>query len=314
MTAPPSVLSLAPASGLAPAAEETGNRMKDSPIYHDSVKAMSPQEFDRLSDFIIEHCGIKMPPAKKIMLESRLQKRLRTLGMTSFKEYCEYLFDTPEGDRELVHMIDAVTTNKTDFFREPVHFDFLAGTALPEFLAESAAGGRKQFMVWSAGCSSGEEPYTLAIVLNEFAFQHPDFHYSILATDISTKVLDKAKAGIYDEHLVEDIPHALKQKYFLRSKDRAKRLVRVVPELRARVTFQRVNLMEEHLVVPERVDAIFCRNVIIYFERSTQYQLLSRLCRCLKPGGYLFLGHSETVHGFDLPLVRIASTIYRITS
>jgi chemotaxis protein methyltransferase CheR len=280
-------------------------------MYNDAVKAMSPKEFDRLSEFIIDHCGIKMPPAKKIMLESRLQKRLRNLGMASFREYCELLFDSPEGGSELVHMIDAVTTNKTDFFREPVHFQFLTETALPEFVTDTAIGGRKKFIVWSAGCSSGEEPYSLAMVLNEFALLHPDFQYSILATDISTRVLEKARSGIYDQHLVEGVPQSLKQKYFLRSKDREKRLVRVVPELRSRISFQRVNLMDEHLIVPEKVDAIFCRNVIIYFERATQYQLLSRLCHCLKTGGCLFLGHSETVHGFDLPLVRIASTIYR---
>jgi chemotaxis protein methyltransferase CheR len=285
--------------------------MKDSPLYHDAIKAMSSKEFDRLSDFIIEHCGIKMPPAKKIMLESRLQKRLRTLGMASFREYCEFLFDSAEGGSELVHMIDAVTTNKTDFFREPVHFQFLTETTLPEFLAESEITGRKKFLVWSAGCSSGEEPYTLAMVLDDFAAQHPDFLHSILATDISTRVLEKARAGIYEQHLVEGIPSSFKQKYFLRSKDRTKKLVRVVPALRACISFQRVNLMDEHLIIPEKADAIFCRNVIIYFERATQYKLLSKLCLSLKTGGYLFLGHSETVHGFDLPLVRIASTIYR---
>ena len=285
--------------------------MKDDPTYHDAAKTMSPKEFDRLSEFIIEHCGIKMPPAKKIMLESRLQKRLRSLGMVSFREYCEFLFKSPEGNGEFVHMIDAVTTNKTDFFREPVHFQFLMETALPEFQAESAVGNRKKFIVWSAGCSSGEEPYTLAMVLNEYASQHPDFQHSILATDISTRVLEKARAGIYDQHLVEGVPYSLKQKYFLRSKDREKKLVRVVPELRSCVSFQRVNLMDEHLIIPEKADALFCRNVIIYFERATQCELLSRLCRCLKTGGYLFLGHSETVHGFDLPLVRIASTSYR---
>lgn len=130
--------------------------MKDNRLYNDTIRAMSPKEFDRLSEFIIDHCGIKMPPAKKIMLESRLQKRLRSLGMASFGEYCELLFDSPEGNGELVHMIDAVTTNKTDFFREPVHFQFLTETALPEFLAESAFGSRKKFIVWSAGCSSGK--------------------------------------------------------------------------------------------------------------------------------------------------------------
>ncbi len=272
---------------------------------------MSAREFDRLSEFIVGHCGIKMPPAKKVMLESRLQKRLRTLGMASFRDYCDFVLGSDEGSGELVHMIDAVTTNKTDFFREPTHFQFLAETALPEFLMDGISGVRKKFTVWSAGCSSGEEPYTLGMVLNEFASQHSDFQYAILATDISTRVLEKARFGIYDQHLIKPIPQTLKQKYFLRSKDRDKGLVRIVPELRARVSFQRLNLMEEQILTPEPMDAIFCRNVIIYFERATQYRLLSRLCGCVKIGGHLFLGHSETVHGFDLPLVRISSTIYR---
>jgi len=288
--------------------------MKEGQLLNENVKAMTPKEFDRLSSFIMSHCGIKMPPVKKIMLESRLQKRLRNLGIPSFGEYCKFLFDSPDGAGELVHMIDAVTTNKTDFFREPGHFQFLAGTVLPQFLAENVNGARRKFAVWSAGCSSGEEPYTLAIVLNEFAQQHPDFQYSILATDISTRVLEKARVGIYDQNLVADIPVSLKQKYFLRSKDKEKGLVRVVPELRTRISFQRMNLMDEHLALPEQVDALFCRNVIIYFERATQLTLLSRLCRLLRPGGHLFLGHSETVHGFDLPLARIASTIYQKVS
>jgi chemotaxis protein methyltransferase CheR len=285
--------------------------MQEGHLYTDSIKAMTPKEFDRLSGFIVGHCGIKMPPAKKIMLESRLQKRLRSLGMVSFKDYCDYVLGSEEGAGELVHMIDAVTTNKTDFFREPAHFQFLSETALPEFLEEASDGGRKRFLVWSAGCSSGQEPYTLAIVLNEFALQHPEFQYGVMATDISTRVLEKARQGIYDHQVIEDIPLPLKQRYFLRSKDRGKGLVRVVPELRGRVSFERLNLMDEQFTVAEPMDALFCRNVIIYFERDTQQNLLSRLCRCLKTGGYLFLGHSETVHGFDLPLVRISSTIYR---
>jgi chemotaxis protein methyltransferase CheR len=285
--------------------------MKEGNLYNEPVKAMSPKDFERLSEFIVTHCGIKMPPAKKIMLESRLQKRLRTMGLSSFRDYCDFIFGSPEGAGELVHMIDAVTTNKTDFFREPAHFQYLTESALPEFLNEYMNGVKKKFTVWSAGCSSGEEPYTLAIVLNEFASEHPDFQYAVLATDISTKVLEKARLGIYDQHLVSGIPLALKQKYFLKSKDRDKALVRVVPELRSRISFQRINLMDEHLMIPEPADAVFCRNVIIYFERATQQKLLHRLCKCLKTGGHLFLGHSETVHGFDLPLVRISSTIYR---
>lgn len=288
------------------------NRDKHSVSYqYDDVRAMSPREFDRLSDFISSHCGIKMPFAKKIMLESRLQRRLRQLHVSSFTDYCKYLFDSPDGAGELVHMIDAVTTNKTDFFREPVHFAFLAETALPEFMNAGSAGARNVFHAWSAGCSSGEEPYTLAMVLGDFASRTPGFQFSILATDISTKVLEKARLGIYDEALVSGIPPTFKQKFFLRSKDHTKGLVRVVPELRNAIQFQRVNLMDEHFAISQAVDVIFCRNVIIYFDRDTQHRLLDRLCRYLKQDGYLFLGHSETVHGFDLPLARVASTIYR---
>jgi len=165
--------------------------------------------------------------------------------------------------------------------------------------------------LWSAGCSTGEEPYTLAMVLSEFAYQHPALRFSIIATDISTKVLDRARDGIYDEDRIAAVPDALKQRYVLRSKDRGRNLVRIVPELRAAVQFKRLNLMEESFSFSDPLDIIFCRNVIIYFDRSTQEQLISRFCRVLKPDGYLFLGHSESVHGFDLPLRRITSTVYR---
>jgi chemotaxis protein methyltransferase CheR len=282
--------------------QETGSRMSDA-------------DFRRLSTFIYDHCGIKMPPVKITMLEARLQKRLRLLGITSFRQYCALLFESPTGGDELVHMIDAVTTNKTDFFREAGHFDFLTGTVVPEFLSAYSPSARPPFIVWSAACSSGEEPYTLAIVLSEAECNCPGLNSIITATDISTRMLDKARAGIYDESQISMIPLALKQRCFLRSKDRSRGLVRVVPELRGRVRFQRLNLMDQGYPFPaESVTALFCRNVIIYFDRPTQSALLARLCRYIRKDGYLFLGHSETVHGFDLPLVRVTSTIYRKVS
>ena len=177
--------------------------------------ALSEKDFKRLSKFIHSECGIKMPDSKKTMLESRLQKRLRRLRLTSFTEYCDYLF-SPQGiENELVHMIDVVTTNKTDFFREPGHFDYLAQKALPELIALHGAGIRKNLMVWSAGCSTGEEPYTLAIVLSEFTERCPGFkfRYLILATDISTEVLEKAKHGIYEHERVDPLPPGMKKKY-----------------------------------------------------------------------------------------------------
>jgi len=276
------------------------------------AKPMSQAEFSRFSEFIIGQCGIKMPPSKKIMLEARLQKRLKTLGISNFKDYYEHVLGEG-GQDELVHMLDAVTTNKTDFFREPVHFTYLAQTILPEFNEERerSNNGDKPFAVWSAGCSTGEEPYTLAMVLSEFAGTHPSFRFSIIATDISTKVLDRAREAVYDAERVAAVPVALKQKYLLRSKDPSKGVVRIGPALRSIVQFKRLNLMEEAFSFSEPVDAIFCRNVIIYFDRKTREQLITRFCKVLKTNGHLFLGHSESIHGFTLPLRRLTSTVYR---
>jgi chemotaxis protein methyltransferase CheR len=282
--------------------------MADSAIFEKFAKPMSDREFILLREFINKRCGIKMPPVKKIMLEARLQKRLRSLGIISFRQYFEHLFKSPAGQVELVHMIDSVTTNKTDFFREPVHFSYLEENILPDIMR---ADGGKAFMVWSAGCSSGEEPYSLAMVLSDFREHHPGFEYTILAMDISTKVLEKARLGIYDQERVAPVPFVLKKKFVMRDKDQSRGLVRIAPELRSLVRFLRMNLLDDHCVLAESADVIFCRNVIIYFDRETQEKLLGRLCRSLKTGGYLFLGHSETMHGFDLPLVRIVSTVYR---
>lgn len=276
-------------------------------------KSMSASEFERLSEFISSSSGIKMPLGKKVMLEARLGKRLRSLGITSYHDYCEYLFNAEGGEKELVHMIEAVTTHKTDFFREPQHFDYLIETILPEYVNTAGEGRGNIFRVWSAGCSSGEEPYTLAMVLSEFASQCRGFLFSLLATDLSTQILEKAQRGIYDEERVITVPQSLKKKYILRSKDANKGLVRMVPELRTLIRFEKLNLMDEHYSLRDPLDVIFCRNVIIYFDRNTQERLINRFCRYLKPNGYLILGHSESVHGLDVPLSRVTSTIHRKT-
>ena len=272
---------------------------------------MTEREFSRFAEFIYDQCGIKMPPAKKTMLEARLQKRLRALRMGSFQDYADYLFSHEGAGLELVHLIDVVTTNKTDFFREPAHFDYLVSTALPELAASRGTGFRKGLAIWSAGCSSGEEPYTLSMVLAEFAEQNQGFSYNILATDICTTVLDKAKLAIYDEERVEPVSLPLKRKYLLRGKDGQRGFVRVVPELRSRIRFRRLNFMDDDFGLRDPMDIIFCRNVIIYFDKRTQERLLTKFCRHLIPGGYLFMGHSETLSGLDVPLVQVASTIYR---
>ncbi len=276
--------------------------------------SMSDECFARFSNFIQGNFGIKMPEVKKTMLESRLQKRLRQLGLYNFEEYGEYVF-SPEGlEKELVHMVDQVTTNKTDFFREPAHFEYLLDHAVPEFIKTTGAGMNRPLEIWSAGCSSGEEPYTLAMLLSQLAETRHGFDYAILGTDISVGMLERAVKGIYREHLTGPIPSMLMQKYLMRSRNRDSELVMIVPELRGKVRFRRMNLMDRVLEVDRTMDMIFCRNVIIYFERPIQYELILKLCENLTAGGYLFLGHSETLHGMELPLKQVSPMVYRKVS
>jgi len=269
---------------------------------------MSKNEFKRLSEFIHTEVGIKLPPSKKVMVEARLQKRLRQLGMPDYREYYEYLFSAKGLDEELVQLIDVITTNTTEFFREPRHFEVMIQQTLPVWREEHGAG--RPFRLWSAGCSTGEEPYTLAIVLSEFALKTVGFRFSILATDISTRVLSMARKGIYPEERLAKMSYDLKRGYFLRSKDHTKKLVRVAPEVRKFIDFRRLNFMEP-FAFAEPMDTIFCRNVMIYFDRTTQENLLLKFCSQLRLGGFLFIGHSESLTGMDLPLRQYAPTVYR---
>ncbi len=269
---------------------------------------LSRSDFIRLSKYIYSEYGIKMPETKLIMLQSRLQKRLRELKMYSYKEYIDFVF-SKEGQREeIFHMIDSISTNKTDFFREPAHFDFLTKTILPEFISKRYTRGQIKF--WSAGCSSGEEPYTLAIVLSEFALQHPSFNFWIYATDISTRMLKHAVTAIYPEERVKILPLTLKRRYLLKSKDSKQKTVRIVPQLRKKVTFNRLNFMSDTYNLTHNFDVIFCRNVLIYFDRATQEKVISKLCGKLKIGGYFFLGHSESIMNMNLPLKQVKPTVF----
>ena len=207
---------------------------------------INDREFQRFSSLIYDRVGIQLPPGKKTMLEARLQKRLKTLSIDTFEDYAQYVF-SPEGQQmELVHLIDVVTTNKTDFFREAAHFDYLTQKALPA-LMQTGKGRGSEIRLWSAGCSSGEEPYTLAMVLSDFAAAHHGFRYSILASDISTRILETAQAAVYPKERTDCIAMNYKKNYLLRSKDRSRGLVRVCPEIRSRVTFRRINFMDPDL-------------------------------------------------------------------
>lgn len=272
--------------------------------------ALSAQSFRRFADLIASELGIKMTENKIPLLQSRLQRRLRVLGLSSVDEYQRLLFDPQRGDAELTDFLNAVTTNKTDFLRERDHFEHLVRTVVPAVLPEAAQRGG--LAVWCAGCSTGEEPYTIAMYLAEAARATP-FAYSIFATDISTRVLRTARHAVYDEALVHPIPPEWRKRYLLRHRDPERPVVRIVPELRERVRFARLNFMSEDFGLREQFDAVFFRNVMIYFERPTQEQVVARLCRHLRPGGMLYIGHSESLIGLALPLKMTGSAVYRRT-
>ncbi len=269
---------------------------------------MSEVDFKRLSNFIYDNFGIKMPPAKRTMLQSRLHKRLRALNIDSFSKYIDYLFSKEGSVVEVIQMIDVVSTNKTDFFREPTHFDFMSEKLIPSILQQRRV--MTPLKIWSAGCSTGEEPYTLAMVMTEIATRNQNLDFSIFATDISTRALKQGVSAIYKDDRIAHISIGYKKKYFLRSKDRDKQTVRLIPQLRKKIAFQRLNFMDSSYNVADSFDIIFCRNVLIYFDRETQESVINKLCQKLKSGGYFFLGHSESITNMRVPLRQVQPTIF----
>ena len=282
---------------------------QNAPAMHLFRQEMGDDEFRRFSELIHSEFGIKMPPTKRVLLQSRFQKRLRVLGMNSYKQYCDYVFSKEGREQERSHLIDVVTTNTTHFFREPKHWDIINQTVLPE-LWRRGMGRGAPLKVWSAGCSSGEEPYTLAMVLCEFAARNSDFNFNILATDISREILQKAMRAIYSMDKGDEIPMDMKRKYVLKSKNKERPLIKMDNCLRDRVRFQQLNFME-NFKLPEKQDVIFCRNVVIYFDRATQEVLFNKFCDNMTPSGYLFIGHSESLSGMKLPLRQIAPTVFQ---
>ncbi|MBY3086162.1 chemotaxis protein CheR [Rhizobium laguerreae] len=268
---------------------------------------ISKRNFDKLARFIYDYSGIKMPPTKLTMLEGRLRRRLRATNHATFDDYCDFLFYEDGLAQETVYLIDVVTTNKTDFFREAKHFDYLQSVALPAI----TNSGVRTIRTWSAACSTGAEPYTMAMVLAEFAEGRNDVSYSVMATDLSTDVLQTARRGIYPEDLIAPVPRDLQRKYVLTAKQPGRREVRITPKLRSKIGFARMNLMDGKYPIGEPMHVIFCRNVLIYFDKQTQAGVLNRLCDCLAKGGYMFIGHSESITGFDLPLKQVSNTVFQ---
>lgn len=269
---------------------------------------LEQKEFELISQYINQNFGIKLPDNKRIMLQGRLIRRLVKLNLKNFKEYTNYVFSKEGKNTELPHMIDAISTNKTDFFREALHFDFLKNNVVAEFLNTRTGEPMK---IWSAACSSGEEVYTIAMVLYDLVQQTPKFDYTILGTDISNRMLEKAQKAIYPESYTATIPLETKKKYLLKSKDPSKQEVRIKKELRDKVSFKWHNLMDEEYKINLEFDVIFCRNVLIYFSKENQLHVVQNLCKKLKPNGFLFLGHSESITHLNLPLKNVSQTVFQ---
>ncbi len=266
--------------------------------------AITDEEFERFRSLVYRESGISLNDSKKSLLVARLSKRLRTLGLATFRDYYERVLEEPAGD-EFTQMLDCIATNKTDFFREPVHFEFLRERVLP------ALDSLKRIRIWSSACSSGEEPYTIAMTLFDGVAAPLQWDWKILASDLSTRVLAQAAPGVYEEERVRELSPEVIRRHFLKGRGREAGMVKVRPHLSDMILFRRINLMDERYPIKTPLDVIFCRNVMIYFDRPTQQRLVNKFHRYLKPGGHLFIGHSESLQWVTHPFRAVAPTIYQ---
>ena len=282
------------------------------PDFHTAMSSaggpsLGDAEFQFLRDFVYRHCGIALGEQKHQLVQGRLLRRLRALGLKDFGAYCQLLRQDP--DAELGELASAISTNVTSFFREMHHYDLLVDELLPRWLEAKKSGGRLR--IWSAGCATGEEPYAMAMVLAE-ALERTGSKVDarILATDLSPQALEHARAGTYALERMGGISDERRRRWFLRGGGRYEGYACVHPRLRELVTIQSLNLLHDW---PMRgpFDAIFCRNVVIYFDKPTKQRLFERYAGLLEPGGYLFLGHSESMHGLSDAFDLVGRTVYR---
>lgn len=274
------------------------------------MSIIAADEYQFIRHLVYDQSRINLGPDKKELVCSRLRKRLQVLNLNSIGEYCDLLRSSAGAD-EVMDLLDAISTNVTDFFRESGHFDFLRTVALPQWRQSRDRRKGGAFRIWSAACSSGEEPYTISIVLAESLSGPPQEDWNITATDISTRVLKKAERAVYRrERLKLPDPESLRR-YFQKGTGSWDGHFRVKEELRAHVQFRRVNLIEWPYPFTEKFNAVFCRNVMIYFDRKTQEQLIPKLADQLVRGGHLFVGHSESLVGVDHGLETLRPSIYR---
>jgi chemotaxis protein methyltransferase CheR len=274
---------------------------------------ISDDDFQAFQHLIYTETGISLNDSKRCLLCSRLSKRLRALHMTDYLDYYEYLLRRDTNGREMQEMINCITTNKTDFFRESHHFQFLAERVFPDLVKRAKAGGQRRLRIWSSASSYGHEPYSIAMTVREFAGFDASWDMKILASDIDTNVLGCAQDGVFDLVDLEPVADALKRRYFQRGTGAYAGQVRAKQTLRDLLTFRQLNLIEGSWPLHAKFDVIFCRNVMIYFDSETQQRVVDHLLQYLQPGGYLLLGHSETIH-WASRLRSLGNTVFQLAT
>jgi len=280
-------------------------------VTREQAMQLNEEDFKFICQFVYDTTGIVLNDSKREMLYRRLTRIIRERQLNSFGEYCQLL--RVQGEQEKDFFINAITTNLTSFFRENHHFEYLKNEEIPALMKKKAveANGKKRLRVWSSASSTGEEPYSIAMTLLEAMNKElPKWDVKILATDIDSNVLAKGKAGIYDLNRIEDIPRKLKESYFFQGCGKSSQSVKVHDKLKEIITFKQLNLLNDW-PMKGPFDAIFCRNVIIYFDKKTQQELFSRYYEMLAPGGLLFLGHSENLGHYQQYFSNVGRTIFR---
>lgn len=273
---------------------------------------LSDSLFRKFSELIYNEAGISLHEGKKPLVQARLGKRLRATGMKSFEDYYNYVTN-PQNFAEFINFIDAISTNLTYFFREEQHFTFMEEVALPQIIGRKEEKGERRIRIWSAACSTGEEPYSIAMCVLEYLEKKSSKHlwdFKILATDISTRVLRIAIGGVYSEERVQKVPIALRNKYFEKIRQNEEYAYRVAKPLKDIVVFRRLNLKEAY-PFKGPFDIIFCRNVMIYFDKPTQQHIITKISSYLDSGGYFFVGHSESLAGLKHDLIYVRPAVYR---
>jgi len=265
--------------------------------------------FDKIRHLVKSHTGIVLADGKQDMVYGRLTRRLRALDLPNFDSYLKII--EQEDEEELIHLVNAITTNLTSFFREEHHFGYLKNTVFPSLLEKNAA--TRRIRIWSAGCSTGEEPYSIAMTVREFFSDYHDWDVKIIATDLDSNVVAKAESGVYDKARVDGVSPEYKQRWMKRGRGDKSDLVKMKAELQELITFKQLNLLHEW-PIKGPIDIIFCRNVVIYFDKDTQRTLFGRYADVLSSGGHLFIGHSENMFNVCDRFESLGHTIYQRTN